>query len=117
MSRGGNSPLKYRSGVVKKTWIDPNDYTILKSRMFRSLQDAKLYKPESKGNNYLYFQLSPSDDAEQLIYTWKLLPYGKHKEYVNGMKLKDNPIAKYGIPLFALAGVYFIGKELINKLK
>ena len=54
--------------MVKKTWIDPNDYTILKSRMFRSLQDAKLYKPESKGNNYLYFQLSPSDDAEELIY-------------------------------------------------
>ena len=78
--------------------------------MFTNLQDAQNYKADSKGNNYLYFQLQGADKNG---YSWKLLPYGQHKEYVGGMKIKDNPLAKYGIPLLALAGVFFIGKELV----
>lgn len=103
-------------GTIKKTWIDPSDYTILKSKMFNNLQDAKLFEPESKRDNYLYFQLQ-SYGKDDLIYTWKLLPYGKHSEYVNGMKLKDNPIAKYGIPALALCGAFFLGKMIIKKIK
>jgi len=103
-------------GVIKKTWIDPSDYTLLKSKMFTNLQDAKSYEADSKGDNYLYFQLS-SYTRGGLIYTWKLLPYGKHTEYVNGMKLKDNPLAKYGIPILALIGVFSLGKVIMNKFK
>jgi|TARA_R100000908_G_C3697637_1_gene109418 hypothetical protein len=108
--------LPYNKGTIKLTWIDPKDYTILNSRMFTNLQDAKLSVPQtkSKGNNFLFFQLSETDGNS---YSWKLLPYGKHKEYVNGMKLKDNPIYKFGIPLLALVGGFFIVKEIVKKVK
>tara|TARA_R110001632_G_scaffold147396_1_gene264453 strand:- start:9336 stop:9812 length:477 start_codon:yes stop_codon:yes gene_type:complete len=103
-------------GVIKKTWIDPEDYTLLKSKMFTNLQDAQAYEADSKGNNYLYFQLK-SYKRTGLVYTWKLLPFGKHKEYVNGMKLKDNPLARYGIPVLALIGAFSLSKMIINKFK
>ena len=108
--------LPYKRGTIKLTWIDPKDYTILNSRMFTNLQDAKLSVPQtkSKGNNFLFFQLNETDGNN---YSWKLLPYGKHKEYVNGMKLKDNPFFKFGIPLLALAGGYFVVNEIIKKVK
>ena len=106
--------LPYKRGTIKLTWIDPQDYTFLQSKMFTNLQDAKLFVPQSKGKNYLFFQLNESDGDN---YKWKLLPYGKHKEYVNGMKINNNPLAKYGIPLLALIGVFFMGKEIYKKVK
>tara|TARA_R110000824_G_scaffold124256_2_gene282554 strand:+ start:1319 stop:1651 length:333 start_codon:yes stop_codon:yes gene_type:complete len=106
--------LPYKQGIIKLTWIDPTDSTFLKSKMFTNLQDAKLFMPESKGNNHLFFQLSKREGDN---YTWKLLPYGKHKQYLYGMQITNNPIYKYGIPLLAVAGVVFISREIINKVK
>jgi hypothetical protein len=105
-----------KPGTIKKTWIDPEDYTVLKSKMFTNLQDALNYEADSKRDNYLYFQLQ-SYGRGDLVYSWKLLPYGKHSEYVNGMKLKDNPLTKYGIPFLALCGAFFLGQSIIKKLK
>ena len=35
--------LPYKQGTIKLTWIDPNDSTFLKSKMFTNLQDAKVF--------------------------------------------------------------------------
>lgn len=102
----------YKKGTIKLTWIDPKDYKKLNSRMFNSVNEALKNLPESKGNNWLIFQLNTTDGNN---YTWDLLPYGKYKGYENGMKIRDNKFIYYGsIALMIMGGIFlfnFIKKK------
>lgn len=95
--------LPYNVGTIKLTWINPKDYKVLESQMFSSVDEALANLPQSKGNNWLIFELSETDGKK---YKWKLLPYGKYRGYVNGMRLRDNPILRYGFIGLALFGAY-----------
>jgi hypothetical protein len=102
--------IPYRNGTIKLTWINPSDYSILESSMHPNLQDALSNLPKSKGNNWLVFQLVESDGVK---YKWKLLPYGKYRGYINGMKLRDNPLLKYGAIALMLYGAYSLYKMIM----
>jgi hypothetical protein len=95
--------LPYSKGTIKLTWINPSDYSILESKMFNSIKEALANIPASRGNNWLLFQLVETDGTQ---YKWKLLPYGKHRGYINGMKLRDNPVLKYGAIALMIYGAY-----------
>jgi hypothetical protein len=97
----------YQIGTLKLTWIDKKDYTILKSIMFKKneLQKA-LQSSKPFGNNFMLFELTENKNDS---YSWKLLPYGDAKRFVNTMKLYDNILFKPFILLtigFAFYGVY-----------
>jgi len=102
--------LPYKIATIKLTWINPKNYKILESKMFNSVSEALANIPASKGNNWLLFKLVESDGMQ---FKWELLPYGKHKGYVNGMKLRDNPILKYGFIALALFGAYSVYKGML----
>lgn len=108
--------LPYSPGTIKLTWIDPNNYKILNSQMFGSVQDAlnNTDQIESLGNNWLIFELVQTDGQK---YQWKVLPYGKHKGYVNGMKLRDNLFLRYGSILLMVLGAYMLYKLIANGKK
>ena len=104
--------LPYKEGTIKLTWINPSDYTILHSRMFGDLDSAlKAAESSNLGENWLVFELTNTDGVQ---YAWKVLPHGKHKGYVNGMKLRDNLLLKYGAIALMFLGTLYIYK-LINK--
>lgn len=106
---------KYDSGTIKLTWIDPKDYKTLHSEMFNSVDEALNNLPEdSLGNNWLIFELVKRDEDN---YEWKVLPYGKHKGYISGMKWRDNKILYYGSIVLAIYGGYSVIKLIANKLK
>ncbi len=102
----------YPIGTLKLTWIDPKDYTILNSIMFKkeelqkALEVAKPFK-----NDFMLFELTQTKNDS---YSWKLLPYGDAKRFVNTMKVYDNilfkPLVFLGVG-FAFYGIY----KAINK--
>lgn len=98
--------VPYKVGTYKLTWIDPNDYEILHSAMFESIAGA-LSKIPKDNDNYLIFQLKQTDGIN---YTWHLLPYGQYKEYISGMKFRDNKIMYYGGLALMIFGAYSILK-------
>jgi len=102
----------YAKGTIKLTWINPKNYSILESEMFKSVSDALSNLPKSKGNNWLIFELIDTDGKK---YHWKLLPYGKYKGYLWGMKFRDNPILRYGTILIMIYGVYSLYNLMIEE--
>jgi hypothetical protein len=104
------SSLPYKNGTIKLTWINPSDYKILESQMFDSVGQALSNLPKSKGNNWLLFRLEKTDGKK---YTWKLLPYGKHRGYVNGMRLRDNPLIRVGIIGLVVLGAINLYKGML----
>lgn len=103
----------YKEGTIKLTWIDPNDYKTLHSQMFNSVEEALANLPkESLGNNWLIFKLTETDGNS---YLWEVLPYGKHKGYVNGMRLRDNKLLYYGGVSLMVLGAYFVIIKLFKK--
>jgi hypothetical protein len=84
--------------------------------MFNSVQDAlnSTDQIESLGNNWLIFQLVQTDGQK---YKWEVLPYGKHKGYVNGMKLRDNLVLRYGSVLLMVLGAYMLYKLIAHGKK
>lgn len=102
--------LPYNVGTIKFTWINPKNYEILESKMYNSISDALSNIPKSKGNNWLMFKLVETDGVQ---YKWQLLPYGKHKGYIYGMKFRDNPILKYGFIALAIFGAYSVYKGML----
>jgi hypothetical protein len=99
--------LPYKLGTIKLTWIDPNDYTILESKMFDSVEEALKNIPTNiKKNQYMIFKLVKSDGV---AYEWKLFPYGIHNDFVSGMKCRDNKLYYYGsMGLGVLGAVYLL---------
>lgn len=94
--------LPYSKGTIKLTWIDPKNYEILNSAMFETI-DGALSKVPKDNENWMLFRLESTDGIN---YTWKLLPYGQHKEYINGMKFRDNPLLYYGGLALMIFGAY-----------
>lgn len=100
--------LPYSKGTIKLTWIDPKNYEILNSSMHENLEGA-LSKAPKENDNWLIFRLESTDG---LNYSWKILPYGQYKEYINGMKFRDNSFLYYG----GLALMIFGAFSLIRML-
>ena len=94
--------LPYSVGTIKLTWIDPTNYEILNSVMYETI-DGALAKAPKDNDNWLIFKLEKTDG---LNYSWKLLPYGQYKEYINGMKFRDNPILYFGSLALMIFGAY-----------
>jgi hypothetical protein len=102
--------LPYKLGTIKLTWIDPNDYTILESKMFDSVEEAiKNIPTDIKKNEFMIFKLVKSDG---LAYEWKLLPYGNHNDFVSGMKFRDNKLYYYGSMGLGVLGAFYLLKLL-----
>lgn len=99
----------YSIGTLKLTWINPNDYTILDSKMFSEKELNKaLIEAEGK-KDWMIFQLIWTKGDS---YSWKLLPYGTANEFIRGMKIKDS----FLLPILSIAGfgilIYFIVDKL-----
>jgi hypothetical protein len=105
--------LPYKVGTIKLTWIDPNDYTNLESKMFDSVDDAlKNIPSEIKDNEYMIFELKKTDGQ---AYEWKLLPYGIHKRYLSGMKFRDNKLLYYGSMGLGVLGAVYLLKLIFSR--
>ena len=99
----------YSEGTIKLTWINPSDYTILESSMYDSVNTALKNIGDKK--DWMIFQLQK---VEGDSYKWKLLPYGKYKSFVNGMRFRNSGL--YGITIFSIACLSFYGiYKLISK--
>jgi hypothetical protein len=108
-----DNDIPYKAGTIKLTWIDPRDYSILNGQMFDSLDQAlDSAKTRNLGENWLVFQLRQTDGNR---YEWDLLPYGKHKGYIQGMKLRDNPVLKFAVIALMAYGAYSLIKTLFVK--
>jgi hypothetical protein len=81
----------YEVGTIKLTWIDPSNYSILKSKMFRK---DKLNEAVAEGEKLGRFMLFSLEKTSNHNYTWKLLPYGQSKDFVRSMKFRDSLLAK-----------------------
>jgi len=100
--------LPYKEGTIKLTWINPNDYSILQSKMFDTVQQALENVPEYLDkNNFLVFKLIKTDGNS---YEWKLLNIGRSSEYLNGMKFRDNKLLFYGSMGLAFLGFIYLLK-------
>jgi hypothetical protein len=98
----------YEVGTIKLTWINPSDFTILESKMYKKddLQKA-ISDAKTKPNFMLFTLLNVQGDQ----YQWKLLPYGEADRFVRSMQLSKSPMIAYaGIALSVLAiyGAYKI---------
>jgi hypothetical protein len=103
----------YKIGTIKLTWISPNDYTILQSRMFDSVSEALKNIPKNiKKDEYMIFELIETDGS---YYEWKLLPYGNHNSFVRSMEFRDNKLLYYGSMSLALLGALYVIKLILNK--
>lgn len=92
----------YAIGTLKLTWINPEDYSILESKMFEK-KDLNMALEESKTKKqWMIFELIKTQNDN---YTWKLLPYGESERFVRIMKWKDSPL----YPLSIVAGLGAIG--------
>jgi hypothetical protein len=100
--------LPYSKGTIKLTWIDPKNYEILNSAMFETIEGA-ISKAPKDNENWMLFRLESTDGIN---YTWKLMPYGQYNEYINSMKLSDNPIIRYGAIALIIFGAYSIIRML-----
>lgn len=102
----------YDIGTIKLTWINPNDVTLLESKMYKkedlntALEEAKLK------SDYMLFTLVKKGRKDE--YQWKLMPYGQADRFVRSMQLSKNPIIPYlG---FAVAGLAIYGAyKLVNR--
>jgi hypothetical protein len=98
--------IPYSKGTIKLTWIDPSNYEILHSAMYQDVESALRNIP--KGNeNWMIFRLEETDGIH---YSWKLLPYGQYKEYISGMKFRDNKVLYYGGLALMVYGAFSILK-------
>jgi len=103
----------YSIGTIKLTYIDPENYEVLHGEMFGSIQEAlNSAETKNKGNNWLLFELIQTDGK---AYSWQLLPYGKHRGYVSGMKFRDNLILRSIVTGIFLYGSYQLVKNFVIK--
>lgn len=95
----------YGVGTIKLTWIDPNDYKRLNSKMFRKDALKQAIEQGEKLGRFMLFQLEKTQNHE---YSWKLLPYGQSSDFVRSMKFRDSLFAKVavgGLLLFSAYGI------------
>jgi hypothetical protein len=98
----------YEIGTVKLTWINPKDYTLLESKMYKKEDLQKALSDAKTKPDFMLFTLLNTKGDE---YQWKLMPYGKANKFVQSMQLSKSTIVPYvamGILGFAMYGIYKI---------
>lgn len=95
----------YQKGTIKLTWINPNDYTILDSKMFKPDELEKALKEAEERKDWMLFQLESTKNDS---YSWKLLPYGTADSFVRNMKLRDSLILPYVVILGGGLFIYLL---------
>jgi hypothetical protein len=104
----------YELGTIKLTWIDPENYSVLKSKMFRKDKLNEALSEGAKLGRFMLFKLVQEANHK---YTWELLPYGQSKDFVRSMKFRDSLLAKVVVVGLAIFSVYGIATFLSkNKL-
>jgi len=92
----------YEIGTLKLTWINPKDYTILESKMYKKEDLSQALKDAEKKPDWMIFQLTKTQNDE---YQWKLMPYGEANRFVRSMELSKSVLIPYvGIAIIGLAG-------------
>lgn len=86
-----NENIPYKEGTIKLTWIKPDDYWVLESKMFKSPNEAIEYAIRTKRVDWLLFKLVWTDGGS---YRWELPPNGAYRSYTTGMKISDNVAIK-----------------------
>lgn len=105
--------LPYKIGTIKLTWINPNDYTILESKMFDSVEEALKNIPKNiKQEDYMIFKLIKTDGT---AYEWKLLPYGNQSEFIRSMEFRNNKFLFYGSIALSVMGAIYVLKLITSK--
>ena len=100
----------YPIGTLKLTWINPNDYTILDSTMYKPEELDKVLSDSGEKKDWMIFQLvSTQNDS----YSWKLLPYGTADDFVRSMKLRDSLLVTY----LAIAGAGIFVYLILDKIR
>lgn len=100
----------YEIGTIKLTWINPNNFKILESKMFSKDDLEKAIQEGNKLGKFMIFELSSTSNDE---YEWKLLDYGQSKDFVRSMQFRENPLAKMivlGIVGLSIYGAYKLVK-------
>lgn len=97
----------YPLGTIKVTWIDKDDFTVLKSQMYPKDQLEKALafsKALGVGSDFMIFQLIeiPSQDA----YRWKLLPYGDAKKFIKSMEYQNSRFLQGLVGLGLILAIY-----------
>ena len=106
-----NNKDMYDKGTIKLTWINPNDFTRLESKMFFSDELSDAIAEGKKLGKFMIFKLETTTNDE---YTWKLLNYGQSKDFVRSMEFRESPISKLlvgGIIALAIYGGYKLIKR------
>jgi|TARA_B110000503_G_C7026782_1_gene362212 hypothetical protein len=102
--------LPYKIGTIKLTWITPSEFTILKSKMFDSVDEALKNIPKGiNKEDFMIFKLIKTDGT---AYEWKLLPYGNHSDFVRSMEFRDNKLYYYGTMGLGVLGAFYLLKLL-----
>ena len=105
--------LPYKIGTIKLTWISPSDFTILKSKMFDSVDEALKNIPTGiNKEDFMIFKLIKTDGT---AYEWKLLSYGNHSEFIRSMEFRNNKFIFYGSIALSIIGAIFVLKLMISK--
>ena len=99
----------YQLGTIKLTWIDPNDYTVLESKMFKANELELALKTADTKKDWMLFQLQKNYKDD---YSWKLLPYGTSESFVRSMKLRDSLI----LPYIGIAGAGLFIYLILDKI-
>tara|TARA_R110000823_G_scaffold210295_2_gene340716 strand:+ start:891 stop:1172 length:282 start_codon:yes stop_codon:yes gene_type:complete len=92
----------YNIGTIKLVWYSNNDYKVINSLMFNSVNEALIYSKNL--SNFMIMKLT-SNEAD--FYKWEVLEYGDFNKYKSGMFIN-----KY---FFAVLIISFIGFILIKK--
>jgi hypothetical protein len=72
----------YPIGTLKVAWIE-NNVEYLSSDMFKPNQLDEAVAFGEKQGDYMIMQLIQQSND---YYRWRVLPYGRHKQYLNGMR-------------------------------
>lgn len=106
--------LPYPVGTVKLTFLSPDDYWTLNSKMFKSNDEAILYAIENNKKDWLIMKLVATDGNN---YQWELQPNGAYRSYTTSMKIKDNFVLKMVLMALMLYGAYSLLTLGFKKLK
>ena len=101
----------YEVGTIKLTWISPQDYSLLESKMFPKGAIAEMlnYVNRYDLKKYMAFELVKTSNDE---YEWRLLPYGQADMFLFHMKAQDSIIAwgifavVIGFSIYGMAKAY-----------
>jgi hypothetical protein len=110
-NRGGTPT--YPLGTLKLTWVNPTNFNILESKMFR-VDELPTLMDEAKRTNLKKFLVFKLVETEGNSFKWELQPQGSYKEFNFGMSIYENrfyQVLILGVLGFAIYGVYKMIKK------